>query len=90
MTEGALAPLLASVKALAPVLAVIAAHPRWGCRYPIRVALARNPHTPVATVLPLLSALKKPDLMGVAADHRLSAPVRQRAQLLAHRTAGES
>lgn len=90
LTEGALAPLLASERALAPVLAVIAAHPRWGCRYPIRVALARNPRTPVTAVLPLLSALKKPDLMSVASDHRLSAPVRQRAQLLAHRTVGES
>lgn len=83
LTEGVLAPLVASENASPQVLGVIAASARWGVRYPIRVALCRNPQTPLASILPLLPMLKKPDLEAVAADPRAKLPVRRRAELLA-------
>lgn len=83
LTEGLLLPLAAGEKASPQALAVLASHPRWGVRYPIRVALCRNPSTPLAQVLGLLPMLKKTDLRAVASDPRLLLPVRRRAELLA-------
>jgi hypothetical protein len=82
LTEGVLAPLVHHESALPPVLALVAGNPRWGARYGIRVGLAQNPQTPVATVLAILPHLKKADLRAVAAADRLAAPVRRRARLL--------
>jgi len=82
-TEGLLLPLAASESASPQALATLAAHPRWGIRYPLRVALCRNPLTPLSNVLALLPMLKKSDLAAVANDLRLLLPVRRRAQLLA-------
>lgn len=82
MTEGLLLPLVATEKASARVLAVVATSARWSSRYPVRVALCRNPRTPTDLVLGHLSALKKSDLEGVARDARLTLPVRRRAELL--------
>ena len=83
LTEGALLPLAASEHALPAALAVLAGNPRWSARYPLRLALCRNPRTPLGSVLPLLPLLLKRDLEAVAADTRLLLPVRRRAQLLA-------
>lgn len=80
--EGTLLPLAASDQAQPGVLAVLAASPRWSARYPVRMALCRNPRTPLGSVLPLLPLLLKRDLAAVAADARLTLPVRRRAQLL--------
>lgn len=82
LTEGALMPLIHRDDARPEVLRVIAQSPRWGNRYPLRAALARNPRTPVATALTLLPSLKKVDLRAVAATPRVPTPVRRRAQLL--------
>ncbi len=83
LTEGVLLPLVAGERASAGVLAVVAASAKWSVRYPIRVALCRNPATPLRAVLGLLPMLKKGDLLAVAADVRLLLPVRRRAHLLA-------
>jgi hypothetical protein len=82
LTEGLLLPLLAGTAAAPPVLQLIAADPRWGSRYPVRLALARNPHTPVETALRTLPLLRKVDLKALAADVRLPVSVRDRAGLL--------
>jgi hypothetical protein len=83
LTEGLLAPLVHREDTLPDVLRLIAEDPRWGLRYPLRAALARNPRTPVATALALLPALKKVDLRAVAAGPRVAPAVRRRARLLA-------
>jgi hypothetical protein len=82
LTEGTLAPLAHGERTPAPILELLAADRRWGVRYPLRLALARNPRTPVATALRLLSGLHKPDLRGLASDLRLAEAVRRRARLL--------
>lgn len=82
LTEGTLAPLVHKSNAQPEVLKLIAEDHRWGVRYPIRLAISRNPRTPVATALRLLPLLKRPDQLAVATDHRLHAAVRRRARLL--------
>jgi hypothetical protein len=83
LTEGILLPMVAGESASPRSLAVVAASPKWSARYPIRVALCRNPRTPLQSVLPLLPLLLKKDLEAVAGDPRLLLPVRRRAELLA-------
>jgi hypothetical protein len=80
--EGLLVQLAASETAVPAVLALLASSSRWGSRYDLRVALSRNPRTPVATALALLASLRKPDLRAVAGNPRLPAPLRDRARLL--------
>jgi hypothetical protein len=82
LTEGTLAPLVHGERTPAPVLELIAGDRRWGTRYPLRLALARNPATPLGAALRLLPALQKADLRAVAADPRLAEPLRRRARLL--------
>ncbi len=89
LTEGTLAPLVHGEMTPAPVLELIAVDRRWSARYPIRLALARNPATPLAAALRLLPQLHKPDLRGVAADPRLAEPLRRRARLLLGELAAE-
>ena len=86
LTEGVLAPLLTSDTANPQVLERVAADRRWGLRYGVRSMLARNPRTPVTTAMGLLSGLKKSDLRAIGSDWRMSAPVRQRANLLVGRS----
>lgn len=82
LTEGSLLPVLNRDSTPPPVLEVVAADRRWGVRYPIRAALARNPSTPMQAALRILPHLKKPDQRAVARDLRIQAPVRRRARLL--------
>lgn len=82
LTEGTLMPLVNDDKARPEVLRTIAEDRRWGVRYPLRVALAKNGQTPVRTALGILPHLKKRDLRAVSRARRVSAPVRQRAKVL--------
>lgn len=82
LTEGVLAPLVHRDDAAPEVLRAVAENPRWGVRQGVRAALAKNPRTPVATVLRLLPHLGRPDLGAVARDGRLAPAVRRRARLL--------
>ncbi len=88
LTEGALSPLLTSDAARPEVLTEIARNRRWGARNGVRVAICRNPRTPVATAQQLLPMLQKKDLRDVASDRRLAAAVRRRADLLLGRSGG--
>lgn len=82
LTEGSLLPVLGRASTPPPVLEAVAADRRWGVRYPVRAALARNPSTPVQAALRILPHLKKPDQQAVAREVRIAAPVRRRARLL--------
>jgi len=82
LVEGDLLPLASADTTHTPVLAVILGHPKWGYRYPVRVAVVRNPRAPLALAMQHLPMLKKPDLKAVASDPRLAAPLRRRAELL--------
>lgn len=82
LTEGILLPVASSDKTPGPVLEVLAEDRRWGVRYPVRAALAKNPATPTTAALRMLPHLKKHDLRAVARISRVSAAVRRRAKLL--------
>jgi hypothetical protein len=89
LTEGTLTPVAHGERTAPPVLELIAADRRWGARYPVRLALARNPAMPLGAALRLLPHLHKPDLKGVAGDPRLAEPLRRRARLLLGELQGE-
>jgi hypothetical protein len=82
LTEGVLAPVLHSASTPPAILELIANDRRWGVRYPLRLALVRNPLTPLKVAWRLLETLRRIDLQPVAADPRLPEPVRQRARVL--------
>jgi hypothetical protein len=82
LTEGVLAPVLHSAATPPAILELIANDRRWGVRYPLRLALVRNPVTPLKVAWRLLETLRAVDLKPVAADPRLSEPVRRRARVL--------
>jgi len=82
LTEGTLAPLVHSATTSPAILDAVILDRRWGLRYGLRLAVARNPAARVETVLPLLPTLRKADLRAVAGDPKLSPSVRQRARLL--------
>lgn len=88
LTEGALLPLVARERAAPAVLAAVARDRRWGSRYEVRLALVRNPATPVAAALPILPHLRKRDLAAMARDLRLAPAVRRRAGLLSGQDPG--
>jgi hypothetical protein len=89
LTEGLLAPVVARPSTPPAVLALIAGDRRWGVRYPLRVALARNPSTPVEIAWRILGTLRRMDLQPVASDPRCSEPVRRRARVLLREPPGE-
>lgn len=89
MTEGLLAPVVNGGRTPPPILELIAADRRWGVRYSLRLAIARNPVTPLDTAWRILGTLRKMDLKPLAADPRLPEPVRRRARVLLGTPLGE-
>lgn len=82
LSEGLLAPLVYHPNTRPQVLALVAANPRWGVRYDLKVGIAKNAATPIETALRILPSLKKEDLRAVLAGERVSPIVRRRARLL--------
>jgi hypothetical protein len=76
LTEERLLPFLAGSKATPRRLALVARHPRWGCCYEVRLALCRNPLSPLAAVLAQLPFLRRSELEALATDQDLPALVR--------------
>ncbi len=48
------------------ILEAIGRHPRWSSRRDIRVALLRNPRTPLSVTMGFLSSMRPEDLRGIA------------------------
>jgi hypothetical protein len=82
LTEGMLAPVLHRASTPPAILELVANDRRWGVRYALRLALVRNPATPLKISWRLLESLRKADLRPVAADGRIPEPVRRRARVL--------
>lgn len=62
------------------VLRLIALRRDWMAKYPIVLALVRNPRTPVGVVLPLINRLTLRDLKGLKDDRGVSDVVRSLAR----------
>mgnify|MGYP007073234901 CR=1 FL=1 len=82
MTEPILARLVNNPAAHPGVLRRVAEDRRWGNRYDTRVALCRNPATPVDLTTSLLPSLTRRDRRAVASDPRVPEAVRDRAAAL--------
>lgn len=87
LTEAEVVKLAASRRAAPEVLEVIAQDDRWIARYPVKVALANNPTTPLRVVLGLLPYLLHQDLRAVAGGSP-RAEVREQATSLLSRRLG--
>lgn len=87
LTETEVVNLAASRRVASEVLEVIAQDDRWIARYPVKVALANNPTTPLRVVVGLLPYLLHQDLRAVAGSAS-RAEVRERAASLLSRRSG--
>lgn len=62
LTESQILKVLAKSNVPERVVAAIAQHSKWSCRYNVRMALVRNPHTPFPCVMAFLEQLTQQDL----------------------------
>ncbi len=89
LTEPVLLPMVADEATVPRALDLVAAQPRWGSRYEIRVALARNPRSPFRVILDILPTLRRRDLHAVANREVHSSFVRNRAKELLDSAGGQ-
>jgi hypothetical protein len=80
LTESQVLKVLAKSGVPERVVAAIAQHPRWAVQYNVRVALLRNPHTPIPVVLAFLPNLTLRDLKDLAELEGVSPHVRRYIQ----------
>lgn len=71
------------------VLRLIAMNRSWARKYPIIHNLARNPRTPVPTVMNILPRVRTKDLNGISQNRNVSEMVRRQATRLAQARGGE-
>lgn len=77
LTEGHLLKVLAREGLPEAVVGQLTQHPRWSHCYHLRLALIRNPLTPLARVLEFLPDMAVADLRDICLDHRMLPPVRK-------------
>jgi hypothetical protein len=80
LTEGHLFKVLARENLPPVVVELLAEHERWSHRYDVRLALIRNPLTPLVRVLAFLPEMAVADLREICLDHRMPDPVRKYVQ----------
>jgi hypothetical protein len=66
LTESQVLKVLAKPGVPERSVAAIAQHPKWSCQYNVRMALVRNAHTPVPSVMAFLPNLTMRDLHEIA------------------------
>jgi len=71
------------------VLRVIALNRSWARSYPIIHNLARNPRTPIPTVINILPRIRTKDLQGLSQNRNVSEAVRRQAYRLSQARSGE-
>ncbi len=76
LNEGQVLRVLSRINAPVRVVAAIAASGRWAQHYSVRLALVRNPQTPLATVLSLLPSISTVDLRILAESSSVPSNVR--------------
>ena len=76
LNEGQVLRVLARINAPGRVIAAIASNGRWTQHYSIRLALVRNPQTPLATVLSFLPGISTTDLRILAESSSVPSSVR--------------
>lgn len=77
LTEGQLLKVLAREDLPPAVVEQLSQHSRWARHYHLRLALIRNPVTPLARVLAFLPDMAVTDLRDICLDHRMLPQVRR-------------
>ncbi len=77
LTEGQVLKVLAKTDAPGRVVAAIAQHSKWSSQYNVRMALVRNPHTPLPAVRVFLPQLTSRDLKEISGLHELAPHLRR-------------
>lgn len=77
LTEAQVLRILSRQNLPLEVVESITSHPRWSCRYHLRLALIRNPQTPLARVLEFLPDLAVNDLREICLDRRMPEHLRK-------------
>jgi hypothetical protein len=77
MTESQILRALAKSNVPERVVVAVAQHPKWSCRYNVRMALLRNPHTPFPSAIAFLEQLTWQDLRMIAGTQDLSPHLRK-------------
>ena len=81
---------IASMRTVADeVLRLIAMNRTWARAYPIIHNLARNPRTPIPTVLNILPRIRTKDLLGLTQNRNVSEAVRRQAYRLQQARSGQ-
>lgn len=88
LTESQVLKVLAKAGVPERVVAAIARHAKWSCQYNVRVALVRNPHTPVSALMAFLPHIVLRDLREIARIEGLAPHVREYIQKELTRRAG--
>jgi hypothetical protein len=85
LTEAALMEVLRQDQLPEAVPERIARHPKWSCRYDVRLQLLRHPLTPLGLALGFLPDLKPADLLLLTRDRRMAANLREYVEAEAER-----
>ncbi len=81
-TEGLVVSLAGYGKANPKVLEVVAKHEKWGRLYNVKVALCRNPQTPLSVSVTIVDELLYSDIEAIFKDDTLPYILRRKCQLL--------
>jgi hypothetical protein len=71
------------------IILAIAQDQKWKKNYPVKLALASNPKTPLSLSITFLSHLQEKDLKLLSRDNNLSSVLRRRAQEILHKKRGK-
>ncbi len=72
--------LVSQPRTLAPVLETVARDPKWSARREVRIALLRNPRTPLAAALAFVSSLTAVEARGLMDDPKVPLAIRRMLQ----------
>ncbi|HSA77884.1 MAG TPA: hypothetical protein VLG72_03395, partial [Nitrospirota bacterium] len=76
LVEGHLYKVISRVDTVAQTIRMIAMHPNWSSRPPIRFSLARNGHTPLSLSVRFLKSMKIMDLRELYADPSVAVTIK--------------
>lgn len=79
LTESDIVRIAAARPAVPSSLSMVAAHPRWSVRHPVKRALVLNPTTPLADAIRIATTLRPLELRELAADVSLPETLRKHA-----------
>ena len=79
VTETDVVRIAAARPAVPSALSLLAAHPRWSVRHPVKRALVWNPSTPLADAVRIATTLRSLELRALAADPTLREALRTHA-----------